>query len=170
VEALVFYERAAKWLPRDTQIRAARDAVRTRLGVRPSVPRPGPLPVWVSTARDIARPDEWARAYDEVRDFERRLTAFGYIVAKFFLHVSPEEQLRRFKERERTPWKRFKITEDDYRNRAKQPEYTKAVNEMFRRTSLPDAPWTLVEGNDKRYARVKVIKTACKALKKALKD
>jgi polyphosphate:AMP phosphotransferase len=124
--------------------------------------------VMVERVEGFARPDEWSRAYAEIRDFERQLVDFGYVVAKFFLHISPEEQLRRFKEREATPWKRFKITEEDYRNRAKQPQYLAAVNEMFARTDRPEAPWTLVEANDKHYARVKIVKTLCKRLKEAL--
>lgn len=124
--------------------------------------------VMVERVEGFARSDEWSRAYAEIRDFERQLVDFGYIVAKFFLHISPDEQLRRFKEREETPWKRFKITEEDYRNRAKQPQYRAAVNEMFMRTSRPEAPWTLIEANDKRYARVKILKTLCKRIKEAL--
>jgi AMP-polyphosphate phosphotransferase len=124
--------------------------------------------VMVERVEGFAQPDEWSRAYAEIRDFERQLVDFGYIVVKFFLHISPAEQLRRFKEREETPWKRFKITEEDYRNRAKQSQYHAAVNEMFERTHCPEAPWTLVESNDKRYARVKILKTFCERLKESL--
>jgi polyphosphate:AMP phosphotransferase len=125
--------------------------------------------VMVERVEGFARPDEWSRAYAEIRDFERQLVDFGYVVVKFFLHISPDEQMRRFKEREETPWKRFKITEEDYRNQAKRPEYHAAVNELLERTSLPESPWTPVEANDKRHARVKILKTICTRLKNALK-
>jgi len=125
--------------------------------------------VMVERVEGFARPEEWSRAYAEIRDFERQLVDFGYVLVKFFMHIDSDEQMRRFKEREETPWKRFKITEEDYRNRAKQPQYRAAINEMFERTHLPEAPWTLVEANDKRHARVKILKTICKRLKDALK-
>ncbi len=124
--------------------------------------------VLVERVEGFARPHEWRRAYAEINDFEEQIAAHGYVFLKFFLHVSPAEQLRRFKEREGTPWKRFKITEEDYRNRAKWDAYEAAINEMVERTSTETAPWTLVESNDKRHARLKVLRTFCGRLEEEL--
>ncbi len=124
--------------------------------------------VLVERVEGFARPPEWQRAYAEINDFEEQLAEHGYVLAKFFLHVSPEEQLRRFKERERIPWKRFKITEEDYRNRARWDAYEVAINEMVGRTSTPSAPWTLVESDDKRHARLKVLRTVCEGIEESL--
>ena len=111
---------------------------------------------------------DWMRAYAEINDFEEQLTAAGAVVVKFWLAISPEEQLRRFKEREDTRFKRFKITEEDWRNRDKWPLYEAAVCHMVDRTSTELAPWTLVEANDKNHARIKILKTLCVALEAAL--
>lgn len=111
---------------------------------------------------------EWQRAYGEIRDFEAHLLAHGTALAKCWLHIDKDEQLRRFRERERTPWKRFKITPEDYRNRAKWGLYAHAAEELFARTGTLQAPWTLVAANDKAYARVKVLKACCAALERAL--
>ena len=111
---------------------------------------------------------DWMRAYAEINDFEEQLTAAGAVVVKFWLAISPEEQLRRFKEREDTRFKRFKITEEDWRNRDKWPLYEAAVCHMVDRTSTELAPWTLVEANDKNHARIKILKTLCAALEAAL--
>jgi polyphosphate:AMP phosphotransferase len=124
--------------------------------------------ILVERVEGFAKPHEWQRAYEEINEFEQQLVDHGYAFAKFYLHVSPAEQLRRFKEREATPWKRFKITEEDYRNRAKWDAYEAAINDMVGRTSTEKAPWTLVESNDKRVARLKVLRTACEALEKVL--
>ena len=94
----------------------------------------------------------------------------GAIVVKFWLQISAEEQLRRFKERQDTEFKRFKITDEDWRNREKWDDYVSAVCDMVDRTSTGLAPWTLVEANDKNFARVKVLKTICERLEAALKD
>ena len=112
---------------------------------------------------------EWMRAYSEINDFEEAMYEHGMALAKFWLHVSPEEQARRFAEREKTPWKRFKITEEDYRNREKWPEYERAVHEMVERTSTDFSPWTLVGANDKKLARLQVLETCRDALKDALR-
>ncbi|HPR64512.1 MAG TPA: polyphosphate:AMP phosphotransferase [Thermoanaerobaculia bacterium] len=125
--------------------------------------------VMVERVEGFATEGEWSRAYDEINDFEAQLTEFGYVVVKYFLHITPEEQLRRFQERKATPWKRFKITEEDWRNREKWPEYERAIQDMVQRTSTTAAPWTLVEANSKRFARVKVIETYIDALEKRLK-
>jgi polyphosphate:AMP phosphotransferase len=111
----------------------------------------------------------WRRAYNEINDFEEQLVDNGTVVVKLWLSVSAEEQLKRFKEREATGFKRFKITPEDWRNREKWPRYAEAANEMFERTSTELAPWTLVAANDKRHARVTVLETLCARLEDALK-
>ncbi len=111
---------------------------------------------------------EWRRAYSEINQFERQLAQFGTVMLKFWLHISPAEQLRRFEERQATNYKSFKITDEDWRNRGKREDYERAVEEMFLKTSTHDAPWTLVEANDKYHARIKVMKTVAEALAKAL--
>jgi len=113
---------------------------------------------------------DWLRAYAEINDFEHQLVDSGAIVVKFWLQISADEQLRRFKERQDTEFKRFKITEEDWRNRGKWDDYVSAVCDMVDRTSTGLAPWTLVEANDKNFARVKVLKTLCERLETALKD
>ena len=113
---------------------------------------------------------DWLRAYAEINDFEHQLVDSGAIVVKFWLQISADEQLRRFKERQDTEFKRFKITEEDWRNRDKWDDYVSAVCDMVDRTSTGLAPWTLVEANDKNFARVKVLKTLCERLEAALKD
>jgi polyphosphate kinase 2 (PPK2 family) len=92
----------------------------------------------------------------------------GAIIIKFWLQISPQEQLRRFKEREKIEFKRFKITDEDWRNREKTKEYHAAVCDTVDRTSTTTAPWTLVEANDKNFARVKILRTICERLEKAL--
>ena len=111
---------------------------------------------------------DWLRAYAEINDFEHQLTEAGSIVIKFWLQISDDEQLRRFKERQDTEFKRFKITDEDWRNREKWDAYVTAVCDLVDRTSTGQAPWTLVEANDKNFARVKVIKTVCERVEAAL--
>ena len=108
------------------------------------------------------------RAYHEVNDFEEQLVEHGIVVTKFWIHISKAEQLRRFKEREKIDYKQHKITEEDWRNRNKWPAYKAAVNDMVARTSNEFAPWTLVPGKDKKFARVEVLKTLCENLERAL--
>jgi polyphosphate kinase 2 (PPK2 family) len=108
------------------------------------------------------------RAYTEINDFEQSLVRHGIVVVKFWLAIGKEEQLRRFRERQRIAFKRFKIGPEDWRNRKKWDAYEQAVCDMVERTSTRIAPWTLVEANNKRYARVKVLKTLCDAIEKAL--
>jgi polyphosphate kinase 2 (PPK2 family) len=108
------------------------------------------------------------RAYAEINDFEDQLVRSGGIVVKFWLSISAEEQLKRFKEREKTRFKRFKITAEDWRNRKKWDDYEHAVCDMIDRTSTEIAPWTLVEANDKHFARIKILKTVCERLEDAL--
>lgn len=111
---------------------------------------------------------DWMRAYEEINDFEDALIRAGAVVVKFWLSISDEEQLARFKAREVEPHKRHKITDEDWRNREKWPQYERAVCDMIDRTSTESAPWTLVEANDKRFARIKVLRTICEQLEAAL--
>ena len=115
--------------------------------------------VLVERVEGFCKESDWMRAYHEINDFEEQLTGAGAIVAKFWLSVTPEEQLRRFKLREKTPHKRFKITDEDWRNRKKWPAYERAICDMVDRTSSDAAPWNLVAANDKLHARVHVIET-----------
>jgi polyphosphate kinase 2 (PPK2 family) len=126
--------------------------------------------VLVERVENFAREDEWYRAYSEINQFERQLVKHGCIVLKFWIHISKDEQERRFKARETEPHKQHKITEEDWRNREKWHEYELAVDQMVSHTSTSYAPWTLVAGNNKPYARVQILKTFCKAMKKALDE
>ncbi len=112
---------------------------------------------------------DWMRAYSEINDFEQQLVDSGIVLVKFWLAITKEEQLRRFKEREKIGFKRFKITEEDWRNREKWDAYESAVCDMVDRTSTGIAPWTLVEANDKNFARIKILKTLCQRIEAALK-
>ena len=123
----------------------------------------------VERVERLARPDEWQRGYAEINDFEAQIIEHGQLVLKFWLHIDPDEQLSRFKAREKTSYKKYKITDEDYRNREKWPAYASAVNDMVEHTSTDDAPWHLVAANDKRWARLEVLTTVCEAMEKALK-
>ena len=112
---------------------------------------------------------DWMRAYSELNDFEEQLVKSNTVLVKFWLTITKEEQLLRFKEREKTGFKRFKITEEDWRNRKKWNEYEAAVCDMVDRTSTEIAPWTLVEANDKNFARIKILKTLCQQIESAMK-
>jgi len=111
---------------------------------------------------------EWKRAFREINEFEADQRSFGMVICKFWLHISPQEQMRRFKSRECDPYRSYKLTEEDWRNRAKWDVYQAAVEEMLERTSTAAAPWTVVEANDKLYARVKTVKTVVTAIEEAL--
>lgn len=111
---------------------------------------------------------EWRRAFDEINDFEAQLASADNVVVKLWLQVSPDEQLRRFKERENTPFKRFKITAEDWRNRERLADYQVAANDMIAKTSTVLAPWTIVEADDKRWARIKVLRTVADAIEARL--
>jgi AMP-polyphosphate phosphotransferase len=116
--------------------------------------------VLVERVEGFASEDEWTRAYDEINNFERGLADEGMVLIKFWLHISSEEQLKRFKKREKDPLKSWKLTDEDWRNREKRDAYEDAVEEMIARTSVePHAPWHLIPGDSKRYARVAVIDT-----------
>ena len=111
---------------------------------------------------------DWMRAYSEINDFEEQLAQRHRSSCKFWLPISQEEQLKRFKEREKTSFKRFKITEEDWRNRKKWDAYETAVCDMVDRTSTEIAPWTLVEANDKYFARIKILRTIVERMQAAL--
>ena len=109
----------------------------------------------------------WMRAYREINDFEEQMAESGVILAKFWLAISKDEQLRRFKEREKIAFKRFKITDEDWRNREKWDDYARAASDMIERTGTELAPWTLIEAEDKNFARIKVLRTLCETLETA---
>ena len=110
----------------------------------------------------------WSRAYHEINDFEEQLADYGFLLSKFWIHISKQEQLRRFKERQSTSYKQYKITEEDWRNRKKWSPYKQAVEDMVARCSTEFAPWTLVAGNDKKFARIQILKTIVKRLEAEL--
>jgi polyphosphate:AMP phosphotransferase len=124
--------------------------------------------VLVERVEGFCTQNDWSRAYSEINDFEHELTDAGVIVVKFWLQISQEEQLRRFQEREKIEFKRFKITQEDWRNREKWAAYQQAICDMVERTSTGAAPWTLVEANDKNHARVKILRTLCQRLEAEL--
>jgi polyphosphate kinase 2 (PPK2 family) len=124
--------------------------------------------VLVERVEGFAQEAEWRRAYQEIKDFEAQLAGFGTILFKFWLHVSKEEQLRRFEDRMNRPHKAWKLTDEDWRNRDKWDEYEQAVEDMLIKTSTPQAPWTVVAANDKNLARVQVLQTVVDGLSQAL--
>ena len=124
--------------------------------------------VLVERVEKFAAESDWMRAYSEINDFEQALTRHGVVLAKFWLAIGKAEQFRRFKLRETVAFKRFKITDEDWRNRKKWDAYESAVCDMVDRTSTSIAPWTLVEANNKYHARIKVLKTLCRAVEDAL--
>jgi polyphosphate:AMP phosphotransferase len=124
--------------------------------------------VLVERVESFAKVRDWRRAYSEINDFEEQLAESGVLLHKFWLHIDPDEQLRRFEAREDTPYKQHKITEEDYRNRERWDAYVEAVHEMVTRTSTAHAPWHLIPANDKRFARVEVLRTYARALRARL--
>ncbi|HEY8206591.1 MAG TPA: polyphosphate kinase [Myxococcaceae bacterium] len=126
--------------------------------------------VLVERVEGFATKAEWKRAYDEINAFERTFTGDGVAVAKFWLHIDRKTQLRRFKDREDNPIKRYKIGPDDWRNRKAWAKYAKAVQEMFDRTHQPDAPWHVIPANDKRHARREVLRICADTLERLLKS
>jgi polyphosphate kinase 2 (PPK2 family) len=124
--------------------------------------------VLVERVEGFATEAEWRRGYDEINGFERMLAEEGTILVKVWLHISDEEQLKRFKAREKDPLKAYKLTADDWRNRDKRDAYCEAIEEMVERTSTQWAPWHLVEGDSKRFARVKVLETVIAAVEAGL--
>ena len=126
--------------------------------------------VLVERVEGFASPSQWAAAYDEINEFELDLVNWGAILIKFWVNISPEVQLERFVARENNPEKTWKITQEDWRNRDKTPQYRAAIEDMFRLTSTEHAPWTLLESDDKYYARVKALRIINSALEKRLKE
>ena len=126
--------------------------------------------VLVERVEGFAPEDAWRRAYGEIVDLETTLAAEGTILVKFWMHVSPEEQLRRFESRQADPYKAWKLTAEDWRNRDKRAEYTDAVDEMLERTDHAAGRWHVVAADDKRWARVDVVRTVCAAVEQALTD
>ena len=125
--------------------------------------------VLVERVEDYASVEEWSRAYEEINDFERSLDAEGTIIVKFWMHVSEDEQLKRFEKRAGEPLKTWKLTDEDWRNRDKRGLYTEAIDEMLIRTDTEWAPWTLVEGDSKRWARVRVVEATAAAIEDGMR-
>lgn len=126
--------------------------------------------VLVERVEEFAQHHEWLRSYQEINNFEEHLANHGIQLCKFWIHISENEQLRRFKERETDPRKQHKITDEDWRNREKRNDYKHAVNDMVSHTSTGFAPWTLVSGNDKKFARVQILQTICEEWEQCLKE
>jgi polyphosphate:AMP phosphotransferase len=124
--------------------------------------------VMVERVEKLCSEQDWMRAYHEINDFEEQLIESGGIVVKFWLTITKDEQLRRFRQRQRTPFKSFKITPEDWRNRKKWDQYERAVCDMIERTSTEQAPWHVIPANDKNHARVEVLKTLCRSLNETL--
>jgi AMP-polyphosphate phosphotransferase len=126
--------------------------------------------VLVERVEGFASQEEWTRAYDEINNFEAGLADEGMVLIKFWLHISSEEQLKRFKKREKDPLKSWKLTDEDWRNREKRGQYDQAVEDMVARTSIePHAPWHLIPADSKRYARVAVIDTVISEIEKGMR-
>ena len=123
--------------------------------------------VMVERLEGFCSEKDWKRAYNEINEFERQLTDWGAVLIKFWIHIDQDTQLARFTERQNTPEKQWKITDEDWRNREKWPQYEVAVDEMLQKTSTENAPWVIIESNDKKYARIKALKVVVKALEKA---
>jgi polyphosphate kinase 2 (PPK2 family) len=126
--------------------------------------------VLVERVEGFATPAQWRRAYGEINDFEGSLADEGMILVKFWLHISPEEQLERFRKRESDPLKTWKLTDEDWRNRKHRDAYAEAVEDMLARTDQPYAPWTLVEAESKRYARVKVVESVIERIEEGMRQ
>jgi polyphosphate kinase 2 (PPK2 family) len=124
--------------------------------------------VMVERIEGFCTESEWRRAYREINEFERQLVDAGIILAKFWIQISKDEQLARFQGRQDTPYKAWKLTDEDWRNRARWDDYKTAVEDMLLRTSTLTAPWTIVEGNDKWFARVKTLRTLVELLSREL--
>ena len=120
--------------------------------------------VLVERVEGFATTEQWSRAYEEIAEFERTLVAEGMILVKLWMHVSEDEQLARFESRKVDPLRSWKLTEEDWRNREKRPQYEAAVEEMLERTDRPSAHWSVIAGDSKRTARVEVIETVCAAI------
>jgi polyphosphate kinase 2 (PPK2 family) len=126
--------------------------------------------VLVERVEGLATREQWLRAYDQINGFERSLTDEGMILVKFWMHISSEEQLKRFRRRDRDPLKTWKLTDEDWRNREKRDEYAEAVEDMLARNDQSRSPWHLVEADSKRYARVKVVETVIDRIEAGMRD
>ena len=126
--------------------------------------------VLVERVEGYASPAQWRRAYDEIVQFERNLVLEGIIIIKFWLHISPEEQLRRFERRQRDPLRQWKLTDEDWRNRDKADQYSAAIEDMFAHTDHPLAPWHIVSGEQKRWARVQIIETVLAEMERGIDE
>ena len=126
--------------------------------------------VMVERIEGFCKEDDWKRAYQEINEFERQLTDWGAVVLKFWIHIDQDTQLARFNDRQSTPEKQWKLTEEDWRNREKWPQYEEAVDEMLQKTSTENAPWYIIESNDKKYARIRTLKIIVKALERACEE
>jgi polyphosphate kinase 2 (PPK2 family) len=126
--------------------------------------------VLVERVEKLATREQWLRAYDEINAYERSLCDEGMILVKFWLHISPEAQLKRFRERESDPLKTWKLTDEDWRNRDKRHAYTEAVEDMLARTDQPRAPWELVEADSKHYARVRVVERVIERIEDGMRE
>lgn len=124
--------------------------------------------VLVERVEGFASGEEWSRAYSEIRDFEQQIVDGGVLLFKFMMHISSEEQLRRFTSRKDDPRKRWKLTDEDWRNREKWDAYYEATDDMLSRTHTPEAPWTVVAGDCKRFARVQVVETLVDGLRERM--
>ena len=124
--------------------------------------------VLVERVEGFATEEDWQRAYGEIVDLETTLAAEGMIIVKFWMHVSSKEQLRRFEARRADPYKAWKLTDEDWRNREKRAAYRPAVEDMLERTDHPAGHWHVIAGDDKRWARVAVVRTVCEEIEKAL--
>ena len=126
--------------------------------------------VLVERVEGFAEVHQWSRAYDEISEFERMLAREGMIIIKFWVHISDEEQLKRFKKREKDKLKRWKLTDDDWRNRERREDYEIAVEDMIEKTDHELSRWHLVEGDSKRFARVKIIETVIKDVERGIRE
>jgi len=126
--------------------------------------------VLVERVEGFATPTEWGRAYESIVDFERSLVTEGVILVKFWMHISDDEQMRRFRAREADPLKRWKLTDEDWRNRERNREYDAAAEEMFATTNHDDAPWEVIPAEQKRFARIAVIETLNQRIEEAMKE
>ncbi len=125
--------------------------------------------VLVERVECFCREDEWQRAYREINEFEAHQHSFGMVICKFWLHITKEEQLRRFKTREFDPYRSYKLTGEDWRNRSEWSKYLPAVEEMLQKTSTSYAPWTIVPANNKYYARIDVLRATGDAIESRLR-
>jgi polyphosphate kinase 2 (PPK2 family) len=126
--------------------------------------------VLVERVEGLATREQWLRAYDEINGFEQTLTDEGMILVKLWLHISDEEQLKRFEKREGNPLKAWKLSDEDWRNREKRADYEQAVEDMLARTDQRNAPWSVIEGESKKYARVKVVETVIARIEEGMRE